>query len=302
MTLSKLILKTLTLSFLTLDVMASQLPSNSEQNQEGSRYFQRGSTHKVLQTEKRKTASRLSTRKLNMFYEELQTKEKALIFKPTKNVQEYNKKLIKMINEMVCMPNSNELILNFDKLSFKDKVANMISILQTKLEYRGSIFQTQRLQSTENEDSDPYDTTLSIGSNDGLQKPELFSFRSTFFESTGIIIPQNKTNTIAETSTLNSKKLPALNSLIVALEVAKNKIANTEDTNYDLPIYSASLMAIKLINDSKISEPKFWLRGSRSHIYAGKKNYIISNIKNILKKYIKTYNVHNPNQLDKLFE
>ena len=295
MTLSKLILKTLTGSLLLLDVMASQLPSNSEHSQEGSRYFHQDSTHKILQTEKRKTISRLSTRKLNKFYKELQTQEAALIFKPTKDVQEYNKKLIKMINKRGSMPDSDKLILNFDKLSFKDRVANMISILQTKIDYRGSIFQTQRLQTAENEDSDPYYTTLSIGSNDGLQKPELFTFMSTYFKSEGIIIPQNKINSYKQNT-------PGLNSLLLALEVAKNKVADMKDTNCDLPIYFASIMAIKLMNDSKISESDFWIKRRKYHIYTGKKNYIENKIKNIIHKYYDTYKLNDLNQLAKLFE
>ena len=333
MTFKRLALKTLTVSLLiTVDLMAGHFQKYYDQT--GFGYFQRDSTHKVVQPEKRKTIYRDYSKKYQQFakinakfaqkiYEELKNIEANLEYPVTEDVLQYNKMLIRQVNS------GQKIQRQFRGLTFKDitfdqSVGNMISIIQTKLNCIGDIYQPQRIDSIDNsedeEAADPYYANICMDYNKKIYYHFTLNYsgQSKFAKQPGNCLIRRSIKWGNHDRTAYSINYSSddyfnylqmdedLKDLLMSLEVARRKVTDKDidlqDIYYDLPIYSASIMAIQLMNDSKISEPDFWIKGSKYHMYSGERIDREAGIKNIIKKYTETYKIYNLKQLDKLFE
>ena len=335
MTFKKLALKTLTVSLLiTVDLIAGHFQKYYDLTT-GSEYFQRDSTHKVVQKEKRKTLYIDYSKKYQQFaksnyaefaqkiYEELKNIETDLEYRVTEDVLQYNAMLIRQVSSGQKIQRQVKG-LDFKDLLFAESVGNMIAILQTKLDCIGDIYQPQRIDNIDNsedeEAADPYYANLCIDYNKKIYYHFTLNYsgQSKFAKQPGNSIIRQSIKWGDHDRTAYSinysrddyfnylQKNKGLKDLLLSLEVARRKVTDRgialQDIYYDLPIYSASLMAIQLMKDSKISESDFWIKGKQYHMYSGERIDRETGINNIIKEYIETYKVRNLNQLDKLFE
>jgi len=334
MTLNKAILKTLAMSLIiTLDVMASQSQKYYEQHEGSTQYYHQNLGRKTSQQEKRKTIYREPFRKcqplkaneplIEKIYEDLKNTEENLIYPTTEDVSQFNNALIKQV-KLGRQINRQIRGLNFKGISFDQSIGNMISILQTKLDCIGNVYQPHWLKTLENsedeEDADPYYANLCIDYNNKIYYHFTLNYNGgsqTATQPGNSVIRQsvswgNKDRTSCSIGYSKEdyfnylQKNEDLKGLLFALEVARRKVVdkciNLQDKYANLPIYCASIMAIALINDKHISETDFWVRGGKYHMYSGEETARDSGIKNIIRKFTEIYKVYDVKQLLKIIE
>lgn len=333
MILNKLLLKTSIISLLvTLDVMANQFYFRFDPETGYSiQYLSPSSSHKALQKEERKTIYRPPFKKDQRFaknnaksaeiYQELQGIEAKVRYPTTNDVSQYNETLIKQVRYGWKIQRQISG-LNFQDIGFNEVVGNMISILQTKLDCIGDIYQPQWIQNIENsedeETADPYYANICMdyknknyyhftlnysGQSESAKQPGNSVIRQS--------VPWGKKNRMSYSINYSKEDYfnfmqnnEDLKDLLLALEVARRKVTdkgvNLKDEYYDLPLYSASMMAIELVNANKIAESDFWIKGGKYHMYSGTKTDREEGIKNIINRYVEVYKINNPQQLNKL--
>lgn len=209
-------------------------------------------------------------------------------------------------------------LLKFGKINFYQRISNMQSILQTKLNCRGNIYKTYNKQienSDDEESADPYFTNLHMSWDNFFHFTLNYSGSQTSMQPGNSAIresiPYNAKNRFSlcrnyslEQYEEHLKNNSELKKLLLALEVARRKVVdnhkNLKDPYCDLPIFCASIMAIELMKNKQILDEDFWVRSLKYHIYSGEKEDRERGIKNIIRKYIEVNNIKTLDQLIKI--
>ena len=257
---------------------------------------------------------------LDILYNELQTLESKInwLDNADDDTCKYNDIVLGYANGESM--NAAKPLLYFGKLSFEQTVANMVSILQTKINCRGicdTPYRTKYLPKIESSDdeieAEPLPTNLHMG-------PDLFfhftlNYNGEYSSQPGnsIIRQSVRYGNYNRYSPCISYRAEdyldclqyntPLRNLLFALEVARRKVVDyfrgVADEFCHLPIFYASCMALKLIENRQIEAKDFWIREKKYHIYTGSEESRTQGIMNILNEYIKIYEIEN---LDKFLD
>ena len=323
MNLIKLVLKSiLILVVIALNVMSSQFQKDYKQENSYIQYFNRNLHHNHFQQKEPKVIYRSSIRKIQNktiiddkfvteVYEKLKFTEQKLEYSTTTDVYQYNDTLTKQVDTYKKISRQWKG-LNFKNLSFEESVGNMLSILQTKLNCIGDIYQPKHVDiidgSNDEKYADPYYANICM---DYEQKQYYhftlnYSGLSQYAKQPGNSLIRQSVPW-GEDYSKYLQKNEDLKDLLLALEVARRKVIDNDiklkDEYADLPIYCASAMIIDLINNRKIDEREFWIKNGNYHMYSDTKEIRESSIKNIIRQYLTVYKINNFNHLQsKLFE